>query len=308
MNTSQFIFKMTDIFMKEPQNAIEYDGVYHEVNIPYADYGGENTMGDIYYKPELLRNGKKYPVVLYIHGGGFIMGDKKYRVGASEQFADHEYFVYSINYRLPPEVDLHSQLEDVVNAFNFLGELAERYNIDLDRIIVSGDSSGGFCASFLQGLATNEGLAEKLELPELKYKPATAVLGCGMYNVETEMKELSKISNDIVVEMANMILQFDVDKDLSNIHDYPNFDLYQPYSLVNNKWCPTFICWARKDIFCPEQGQPMTVKLLMNNVKLDSYVANSVTNMHCFHLLQRTSASQKCMAKCFNFLDGVLLN
>ena len=154
MNKAQIVFKAVDILCNPSQNAIRYENV---LSVKDIAYGNEKlNTGDLYYLPEILNDGKKHPVIVYYHGGAFLAGDKKYRVSICEYYAKEGYFVFCPNYRMPPEVDYKGLILDCVNALNFVPTLAEKYNIDLDNIVVTGDSAGGYMASYLAALKYNE--------------------------------------------------------------------------------------------------------------------------------------------------------
>ena len=81
MNKSELVFKAIDVLGHAPQNAKSFDGI---TCIKDIAYGTANLQkGDLYFKNDLNKSGDKKPIVLYIHGGGFIKGDKKHRVTVS---------------------------------------------------------------------------------------------------------------------------------------------------------------------------------------------------------------------------------
>ena len=136
MNKAELVFKAIDVFGHAPQNAKSFQGI---TCIKDISYGTEALQkGDLYFKDGINKDEAKKPIVLYIHGGGFIKGDKKHRVTVSEYYANEECYVFSINYRLPPEVDIFGQISDCVTALNYIKTLAESYNIDLDNIFITG--------------------------------------------------------------------------------------------------------------------------------------------------------------------------
>lgn len=87
---------------------------------------------------------KKYPVVVNFHGGGFTLGkatdDARWcRMLVEELNA----VVVGVDYRLAPEHPFPTAVEDGVDAILYIVEQASEFNIDLDKIVVSGFSSGG---------------------------------------------------------------------------------------------------------------------------------------------------------------------
>jgi acetyl esterase/lipase len=89
-----------------------------------------------------------YPVILSVHGGAFLMGDK-----ADGQLApmlaglDRGYAVVSVNYRLSGEAKFPAAVNDVKAAIRFLRANASEYGLDPERFAVWGGSAGGNLAA-----------------------------------------------------------------------------------------------------------------------------------------------------------------
>ncbi len=298
MNRAEVVFKAIDILGNIPQNAVHYKGVSVHKDIAY----GENQLqkGDLYFKREILNDGEKHPVILYIHGGGFIMGDKKYRVSVSEYYAKEGYFVYSINYRMPPQVDCFGLMNDCIDALNFLSRLSEKYNFDLDNIVITGDSSGGFVSSYLAALKFDEELRQNVGVQKINVGIKGLMLMCGIYDMETLLKGTKLLG--VIPQTARMILNFpQLKNDFSNLYDYPYINYMSPMQFVNENWCPTFICWSDDDIICQKQGEPMAEKLSLFT-RVESHHVKGIQNNHCYHLLLPTKHAADCMGKSLSFL------
>ncbi len=89
-----------------------------------------------------------YPVVMWIHGGSWLYGDKTMDCLACQLFA-RKYAVASVNYRLTNEIGFPAQINDVKAAVRFLRANAGKYKLDGDRIGVWGASAGGYLAAIL---------------------------------------------------------------------------------------------------------------------------------------------------------------
>ncbi|MBA4189821.1 MAG: lipase [Planctomycetaceae bacterium] len=104
------------------------------------------------------------PVVMLIHGGGWVNGDKSGYRGSVKQYLDAGVSVVAINYRMVTEADQKGiqppvkwPLEDAARAIQFVRSKAKEWNIDKPRIGATGGSAGG-CSSLW--LAFHDDLAD----------------------------------------------------------------------------------------------------------------------------------------------------
>ncbi|PXX58472.1 acetyl esterase [Nocardia tenerifensis] len=102
------------------------------------------------YRPDGTPSGDFAPAVVYLHGGGFVLGTLN---GADELCraiaAGSGWTVVSLEYRLAPENPYPAALHDCVDAFAWLIRNASELGIDPDRIAIAGDSAGGNLAAAL---------------------------------------------------------------------------------------------------------------------------------------------------------------
>jgi acetyl esterase/lipase len=124
-------------------------------DIEFANVGGTSLKLDL-YRPAADR---ALPALVWIHGGGFQVGDKgEYR----ERFtpiAERGFVVASMNYRLLGEAPWPAQIHDANAAVRWLRANAAEHGVDPDRIAVGGGSAGGQLAS-LVGLTTGDAALE----------------------------------------------------------------------------------------------------------------------------------------------------
>lgn len=303
MNKSQFIFKAVDVVCERSQNPFTYDSIYCMKDIAYSDKDEKLTKGDFYFNPLILKDGNKHPIILNIHGGGFVEGDKQYRKSLCEYYASKGYYVFNINYRMPPNVDIFGSLIDTLDATNFISELAKEYSIDLDKIVVTGDSSGAFLASYIAAVKFNPSLAEILNVPTVDVNIASLILHSGPY----DMLKMTKMNMPlgIIPELSSMIVGYQLKDDLSDIKDYKYYDYINSIDQVNDNWCPVFISWSDSDPIVPNQGRPMAEKLMKHCPKVSTFYAGGKYG-HCFHLTMKKDLSMQCLEKSMIFTDEVL--
>jgi acetyl esterase/lipase len=110
------------------------------LDIPYATLSSAQKL-DIYLPEE---GEGPFPVILAIHGGAFMMGDK-----ADEQLnpmlngLKYGYAVVSINYRMSGEALFPKNINDVKAAIRFIRANTRQYYFNPDKIAVWGGSAGG---------------------------------------------------------------------------------------------------------------------------------------------------------------------
>ena len=94
-----------------------------------------------------------FPLVFYVHGGGWRAGDKGTPTALVNIFGRLGMGVASVNYRLSAQVKHPTHIQDVARAFSWVYENASRYKIDSDRIVILGVAAGGHLVALL-GLNT----------------------------------------------------------------------------------------------------------------------------------------------------------
>lgn len=121
-------------------------------NIPYAEIAGADrrlTSLDIYAP----RKGKNHPVVVWIHGGGWAIGDKGWVGHKPGLFTGEGYLLVSINYRLAPAVTHPTYVQDVAAAIAWVHRHIKEYGGNPDCILLIGHSAGAHLAALV---ATDE--------------------------------------------------------------------------------------------------------------------------------------------------------
>ncbi len=113
------------------------------------------------YEPSGGRGGlfsRKRPVVLYVHGGGWVKGDRKRVFDMPQWLTSRGYVFVSIDYRKIPQTNIDGQVQDVTRAIEWVRRNIRRYNGDPNRVVLMGHSAG----AHLSALAAAQGKAQGL--------------------------------------------------------------------------------------------------------------------------------------------------
>jgi|SRR6218665_664078 len=89
-----------------------------------------------------------FPVLVYYHGGGFVLADlDTYDAGPRALAQQASAVVVSVHYRQAPEHPFPAAVDDATAAFRYIQENAAKYNGDPQRVAVAGESAGGNLAA-----------------------------------------------------------------------------------------------------------------------------------------------------------------
>ena len=114
-------------------------------NLPYVENGHARQVLDIYAPP----NAKNLPVVFWIHGGGWEVGDKSDVKLKPQWFMDKGFVFVSTNYRLLPAVDMGTLIRDVAKSFAWVQKHIAEQGGDPKRVLVGGHSAGAQLAAII---------------------------------------------------------------------------------------------------------------------------------------------------------------
>lgn len=117
-------------------------------NLYYSQQGPKSNSQTIDLYWPALTNNPPYPVIIWLHGGSWLYGDKNMDCLPCDHMLG-KYAVASVNYRLATEAAYPAQIQDLKAAVRFLRAHAKTYKLDPNRIAVWGTSAGGHLAALL---------------------------------------------------------------------------------------------------------------------------------------------------------------
>ncbi len=122
--------------------------------LSYGDAGRRNEL-DIWKRPDLPRDAKA-PVLVQVHGGGWVVGTKEQQANPlMSHLADRGWVCVAINYRLSPRATWPDHIVDVKRALAWVKANIADHGGDPDFVCITGGSAGGHLSS-LAALSANE--------------------------------------------------------------------------------------------------------------------------------------------------------
>jgi len=118
------------------------------------------TMGDTQLKMDIYRRRTAttpQPTIIYMHGGFWVAGNKEAAILNVLPWMEMGWNVVNVEYRLGPNTLAPGAVEDCFCALRYVAQQAMMYNVDVNRIVVTGESAGGHLALALGILPESEG-------------------------------------------------------------------------------------------------------------------------------------------------------
>jgi acetyl esterase/lipase len=206
----------------------------------------ERNLLDV-YRPKAEKG--KLPVIVIVHGGGWVYGDKDLYQFYGLTHAQRGFAVVNYTYRLAPEVKFPASLEDTNQVIAWMYEHQEQYQFDMEHVFLTGDSAGGHLAGLYAALCTNESYAAQFDFQVPNgFVPQAVVLNCGIYELlrdgKIEREEDQDLMSNLLAEKGSLREQA-----LVNVTDH-----------VTPKFPPAYVMTAVGD-FLAHQAPVLLAKL-----------------------------------------------
>lgn len=123
-------------------------------DVEYLDDGNPYHKFDVFY-PEGIIPKEGLPVIIDIHGGGWMYASKDLNEYYCMELANKGYCVFSISYRLVPDVTVYEQIKDCTDALAYINSNMKNYPANKKTVMLTGDSAGGQLALYSTILNNN---------------------------------------------------------------------------------------------------------------------------------------------------------
>ena len=235
-------------------------------------------IGDIAYGPN-----KKYhtldicrpkdkpsaATIINVHGGGYTYGSTlPYKFYCCD-LAARGYTVVSFNYRLAPKYKFPSPLEDLNLVMQWVCNNADKYLVDLNNVMMVGDSAGAQLASHYATIWSNPEYADIMGIHPPKFRLAAVGLNCGMYDIYTRAMSSENKSSITAAYFTKNPAQFG---EKLNVLKYITAD-----------FPPAYIFSSPGD-FLRDACEPMAELLRSRGVECEWKLYGDEKTWHVFHI------------------------
>ena len=285
LNLFFIFFFSASAFGQKIKSSLLQENTAVSENISYKiDDQGKSILLDI-YRPKNSFN-KKIPVVLYLHGGAWVEGDKEiyadnYIENTILKLVEKNYAVISINYRLVNEnIHFPDPVEDAKDAVRWVRKNAEKYNFDEKNIGLWGVSAGAHLSLLVAYTPDNEFVGDA-ELSKYSGRVNYVVDNFG----PTDMNRLlhtrapkpmlfivgliARKIIDIRTKLAKGITGFDIENDRKKVIEFCK--TISPINYTQHT-VPTLILHGNKDTIAPIKHSKRLRKMLKKSKTENSLI------------------------------------
>ena len=252
------------------------DGIERFDDIVYGEH--ERNVLDV-YRPKVFDG--KLPVIVSIHGGGWVYGNKEIMQFYCMSLAERGFAVVNFNYRLAPEFKHPAPLEDANKVFFWVLENADKYGFDASRIFALGDSVGANILGLYCCLCADKSYADRLSIyPPAGFMPKAVAFNSGLYR-------LIRGEEDLLDSLAEAYF--------TNGGTDEEYSLIELEKYVPSVFPPTFVMTANKD-FLNCQAKPFYDFLLSKGIKAEyrCYGDDEHELTHVFHINIKIPQANEC--------------
>lgn len=264
-------------------------------------YGNEKLQYiNTYCRKDLAE--EKKPLLIYIHGGSWVSGITEMRNSYISEWAEKGFFTAAISYSYAPQKVFPYQLGEVFSAVDFISDNAEKYNIDLNNVVLAGESAGGYFISYVASSLSDSSALDELGIKfrhqkDIKVKALVSICGC--YDLQRlSDKSKPQASFPDLKTMITSYLGKSYNEAVTQINSEKGY-LYSP--TVNDGYPPSFLIWGDKDKLRYETFD-FAAELENFNIPYQLYKADGAIGMHAWPIVKLFKKSRECFEKTFEFV------
>lgn len=278
-------------------------GIFEVLNQSY-DPKDEDALLDVYFPSELQESGRELPVIVWIHGGGWISGNKGQIANYCKILASKGYVTVSIDYSIAPGANYPTPLRQINKALAFLKKNSRKFHLDKNHFVLAGDSGGAHIATQIACMASDSAYAKKIGINPLIARSDISglLLYCGPYDVRKV-----NLEGDFGAFLKTVLWSYSGKKDFLN-DEY--FKTASVIDYITSDFPPCFISAGNGDPLL-SHSQDLSRKLQKLNVKSDTLYFEPNLKPALGHEYQfnlEGKAGKQALDQSLNFLNSLKMN
>ena len=225
---------------------------------------------DICWPKTIDPNKDKLPVIVSVHGGGYVYGSKEVYQFYCSSLAQKGFVVVNFNYRLAPRYTFPAPLEDLNRVLTWMMANKKDYPMDLDNVFLVGDSAGAQIACQYGVIYSSLDYRKLMDFRKPKINIRALGFCCGCYDLK---ERAEKEKRGIIVDyLTKDPFQFG-----------PKLG-YLDY--ITKDYPPVYLFSSKGDMLL-EECEPMAELLDSRGVKCKYKIYGTKKTGHVFHVNMR---------------------
>lgn len=242
------------------------------------------------------------PVIVWVHGGAYVGGDKKDADSYLTQLVSHGYIGINMNYQRAPESRYPTPLYQIDEMLTHLDVLAASYPLNPRQIILAGDSAGAQLVSqYLTALNNlNYAQSNHFSFNNAISNVKACILFCGPYHI----KRLLDLSRNPIIKWSINQIGFAY---LNNRywHNSEQIDQADIFPYLTNNFPPSFISDGNMLSFT-QDGIALATSLKTLGVTVVDVFYEGATLYHEYQFKMDTIYGEKTMNNLVSFLKTII--
>ena len=239
----------------------------------------------------------KLPVLLNIHGGAWVYGDKKVYAPYCMYLATQGFAVVNASYRLAPKHTFPAPLEDVGAMVEWVVEHTEEYGLDISNLFFVGDSAGAHLATAYTAVQLNEAYANSFPGVKVdeRFIPKGLLLNCGVFDIEVEWKKQGRALTPFLTDLLGEKPTVESVKQMS------------PAQFITSDFPSVHLTTSNGD-FLRKHSYRLKEVLEKKSVEVvfKEYGEKKKPQGHVFHLYLKNKVGQECNADQLEFVKQMM--
>ena len=276
-----------DLGWKKPRNVDSVE------NISYAEDNKWHLL-DV-YRPRKATG--PLPVIVNIHGGAWVYGDKKVYAPYCMYLASRGFAVINASSRLAPRHTFPAPLEDVGKMVEWVFHHADEYSLDLSNLFFVGDSAGAHLATAYTAIQLNEDYVKSFPGIQVakSFIPKGLLLNCGVFDMEAEWKKQGRTLTPFLTDLLGEKPTDEAVKQMS------------PAQYMTSDFPPVHLTTSNGD-FLRKHSYRLKEVLEKKGVEVvfKEYGEKKKPQGHVFHLNLKNKVGQECNADQLEFVKQMM--